>query len=67
MSIVEGLATSAPSSAETLKNAKFPVAPYHDAGSYFGDYARELARAASAMEPAAFDRAASLSMATFFA
>jgi phosphoheptose isomerase len=38
--------------------AKFPVAPYLDAASYFGAYAEETARAGRTIEPTALNRAA---------
>jgi D-sedoheptulose 7-phosphate isomerase/D-glycero-D-manno-heptose 1,7-bisphosphate phosphatase len=40
--------------------AKFPATAYQGAGRYFGDYARELARAAGTVAPASLDRAASI-------
>lgn len=39
---------------------KFPVAPYDSAGSYFTDYAKELARASETIDPAAMERAAGI-------
>jgi D-sedoheptulose 7-phosphate isomerase/D-glycero-D-manno-heptose 1,7-bisphosphate phosphatase len=39
---------------------RFPAAPYASAGSYFADYAAELARAAATVEPGAMDQAAHL-------
>jgi phosphoheptose isomerase len=41
-------------------STKFPAAPYARAAWYFGAYAQETARAASAIEPAALDRAAEI-------
>jgi D-sedoheptulose 7-phosphate isomerase len=38
----------------------FPTAKFANAGSYFGAYAAELARAATGMEPAAVERAAAI-------
>jgi D-sedoheptulose 7-phosphate isomerase/D-glycero-D-manno-heptose 1,7-bisphosphate phosphatase len=40
--------------------APFPAAPYASAGTYFGAYAREAARAASSIDSAALDRAATI-------
>ena len=60
MSTVHDLLTSAPAHAGTPGNGKFPATAYPSAGSYFGDYARELARAASSVEPASLDHAASI-------
>lgn len=40
--------------------AKFPAAPYASAGSFFGEYATELARAMQSVNPAAVERAAEL-------
>lgn len=39
---------------------KFPAASYPSAGSYFGAYADETARALRSIEPAALDRAAAI-------
>jgi phosphoheptose isomerase len=39
---------------------KFPATPYPDAGSYFVDYAIELARASSTIDPATMERAAEI-------
>ena len=39
---------------------KFPVAPYPSAASYFDAYAEEMSRAAKTIDPAAFDRAATI-------
>lgn len=39
---------------------KFPLTPYASAASYFGDYAKEMSRAAQTIDPAAFDRAAAI-------
>jgi phosphoheptose isomerase len=40
--------------------ARFPVAPYASAGSYFGEYAKELARASETIDPVAMERAAAV-------
>jgi phosphoheptose isomerase len=40
--------------------AKFPVAPYLSAASYFDAYADELSRAAKTIDPAALDQAAAI-------
>ncbi len=40
--------------------AKFPATPYARAAWYFDGYARETARAASSIEPAALDQAAAI-------
>ncbi len=39
---------------------KFPVARYTSAGSYFSDYAKELARASETIDSAAMERAAGI-------
>jgi phosphoheptose isomerase len=39
---------------------KFPMGRYASAGSYFGEYAKELARASETVDPAAVERAAEL-------
>jgi phosphoheptose isomerase len=52
---IQGFAPSADSTA-----ASFPVAPHPSAGAYFSAYAQEAARAASTVEPAALDRAATI-------
>jgi D-sedoheptulose 7-phosphate isomerase/D-glycero-D-manno-heptose 1,7-bisphosphate phosphatase len=39
---------------------KFPAAPYPNAASYFDAYADEMSRAAKTIDPAAFDRAATI-------
>jgi phosphoheptose isomerase len=59
MSTVHDLETSTAPAGETPVAGKFPAAPYQDAGAYFDDYAGELARAASTVERASLDRAAS--------
>lgn len=56
MSIIDDLPVLAPPADGTA--TKFPTAPHASAGSYFGAYAEEMARAASLVEPAAVDRAA---------
>jgi phosphoheptose isomerase len=40
--------------------AKFPIAPYTNAASCFDAYADEMSRAAKTIDPAAFDRAATI-------
>jgi D-sedoheptulose 7-phosphate isomerase/D-glycero-D-manno-heptose 1,7-bisphosphate phosphatase len=40
--------------------ATFPATPYSAAGWYFGAYAEEIARAASSVDSAAFDKAAAI-------
>jgi D-sedoheptulose 7-phosphate isomerase/D-glycero-D-manno-heptose 1,7-bisphosphate phosphatase len=40
--------------------AKFPAMPYPGAGWYFDTYAKEIARAAGSVEPAALDKAAGI-------
>jgi phosphoheptose isomerase len=59
MSTVHDLQTSTPPSGETPVARKFPAIAYQGAGSYFDDYASELARAASTVDQASLDRAAS--------
>lgn len=39
---------------------RFPVAPFGDAGEYFGEYAKELARASETIDPKAMRRAAAV-------
>ncbi len=39
---------------------RFPIAPYTNAASYFDAYADEMSRAAKTIDPAAFDRAATI-------
>ena len=39
---------------------RFPIAPYTNAPSYFDAYVDEMSRAAKTIEPAAFDRAATI-------
>jgi phosphoheptose isomerase len=56
MTSVDDLAPAAPAAGV----ATFPAVPYPHAGWYFGAYAEETARAASAIEPAALDRAAAI-------
>jgi phosphoheptose isomerase len=41
-------------------STRFPATPYVSAAAYFDAYAQETARAASAVEPAAFERAADI-------
>jgi phosphoheptose isomerase len=57
-SIIDDFPVLAPPAGGTA--AKFPIAPHASAGSYFGAYAQEMARAASSVEPAAVDRAAAI-------
>jgi phosphoheptose isomerase len=59
MSTVHDLQTSTPPSGETPVARKFPATAYQGAGSYFDDYTSELARAASTVDQASLDRAAS--------
>ncbi len=59
MSTVDDLKTSAPPPGDTQVAAKFPSAAYDGAGSYFDDYAWELARAAGTVDRISLDRAAS--------
>lgn len=59
MSTVHDLDSSAPPPGGTPAAGRFPVTAYQSAGSYFDDYAWELARAASTVERASLDRAAS--------
>jgi phosphoheptose isomerase len=59
MSTVHDLETSAPLP-RTPEAGKFPARAYQACGAYFSDYARELAKAASSVEPPALDRAASI-------
>lgn len=44
---------------------KFPMGQYTSAGSYFGEYAKELARASETVDPAAVERAAELLVAAY--
>jgi len=60
MSTVHDLKTPAPSPAEISGNGKFPARAYQSATSYFEDYSRELAKAASSVESPSLDRAASI-------
>jgi len=59
MSTVHDLNTSTPEPGETAVAGKFPATAYQDAGSYFNDYAWELARAANTVDRTSLDRAAS--------
>jgi len=59
MSTVHDLESSTPPPGGTPAAGTFPVTAYQEAGSYFDDYAWELARAASTVERASLDRAAS--------
>ena len=43
-----------------LGPAKFPAGPHEDAGTYFGEYAKELARASETVDPAAMESAAKI-------
>jgi phosphoheptose isomerase len=66
MSTVHDLPAAAPPApARAPGDATFPAAPYPEAGSYFADYARELAVAAGSVEQAALDRAASILLAAY--
>jgi phosphoheptose isomerase len=58
MSTIHDLRASAPPAVGTA--TKFPTAPYTSAATYFDAYAEETARAASSIEPAALDRAATI-------
>lgn len=58
MSAVHDLQAFAPPAAGTA--TRFPAVPYVRAAAYFDAYARETARAASTIEPAALDRAAEI-------
>jgi len=58
MTSVHDLQAFAPAADGTL--AKFPTASYARAAWYFDAYAEEAARAASSIEPAALDRAATV-------
>ena len=58
MNSVFDLQALAPSADSPL--AKFPNAPYSQAGWYFEAYAEETARAASSIDPASLDRAAAV-------
>jgi phosphoheptose isomerase len=60
MSTVHDLKTSALSPTGISGNAKFPDTVYQCAGSYFDDYSRELAKAASTVDSPSLDRAASI-------
>jgi phosphoheptose isomerase len=59
MSTVHDLNTSTPQPGKTAVAGKFPATAYQDAGSYFNDYAWELARAANTVDRTSLDRAAS--------
>jgi phosphoheptose isomerase len=58
MSSVFDLENTAP--AGVAVPLKFPVAQYDSAGSYFADYAKEMARACETVDPAAMERAAQI-------
>jgi D-sedoheptulose 7-phosphate isomerase/D-glycero-D-manno-heptose 1,7-bisphosphate phosphatase len=58
MSSLYELETSAPSVASVPR--KFPAAKYASSGSYFGEYAKELARASETVDPQAMERAAEI-------
>jgi phosphoheptose isomerase len=58
MSIIDDLQVLAPPADNTA--TKFPAASHSSAGSYFGAYAEEMARAVSSVELAALDRAAAV-------
>jgi phosphoheptose isomerase len=61
MSTAEDLDTTAIAAAPAAGTGeKFPAAPYQHAGAFFGDYARELSRAAATVDPAAMHAAATL-------
>jgi len=45
--------------------AKFPVAPFADAGAYWGEYAKEMARASETIDPAAMQQAADILIAAY--
>jgi phosphoheptose isomerase len=60
MSTVHDLETAPPAPAALAEDEKFPAAGYEGAGAYFGDYARELARAAATVAAETMDRAASI-------
>src|SRR5262245_48450286 len=60
MSTLRDLETSSGPFSGTQENGKFPATAYEGAASYFDDYARELAKAASTIEHTAIDRAASI-------
>jgi phosphoheptose isomerase len=60
MSTAHDLEISALPPAGTPGNGRFPATAYQAAGSYFSDYARELARAAGSVDPASLDHAASI-------
>ncbi len=46
---------------------KFPASPFGDAGAYWGEYAKELARASETIDPAAMEQAAQLLIAAYSA
>jgi phosphoheptose isomerase len=58
MSSIYDLRTGAPPA--NGSPVKFPIAPYTNAASYFDAYADEISRAAKTIDPAAFDRAATI-------
>jgi phosphoheptose isomerase len=53
-------ALAVPGPAVPAADGKFPAAPYQDAGAYFGEYARQLSRAAATVSGPAMDRAAAI-------
>jgi phosphoheptose isomerase len=65
MNTVHAPETSSAAYAGTHEDGKFPATAYERAASYFDDYARELANAASTVEPAALDRAASILLSAY--
>jgi D-sedoheptulose 7-phosphate isomerase/D-glycero-D-manno-heptose 1,7-bisphosphate phosphatase len=58
MSSVTGLPALAPPAAG--RRLKFPAVPYESAGSYLGDYLRELTRAGQTIDPLMFEYAAGI-------
>jgi D-sedoheptulose 7-phosphate isomerase/D-glycero-D-manno-heptose 1,7-bisphosphate phosphatase len=60
MSTVHDLSTAAPPPAGTPAPKRFPAVAYPTASAYFGDYARELARASATVDRQALDQAAAL-------
>jgi phosphoheptose isomerase len=58
MSIIDDLRVLPTPAGDT--GTKFPATPHARAGSYFGAYAQEMARAAGSIEPAALDHAAAI-------
>jgi phosphoheptose isomerase len=65
MSTVQDLGPSALAPTRIPGQEKFPATVYHSAGTYFADYASELARAAATVAPAAMDRAAAILLAAY--